>query len=383
MPPHHIGIVAYDGCVASGVSGFADVCAVANHLSGRELFRVHVMSVTGLAVTPFSGPPMGVDGALSPLPPADTATPAPQHTAEHVPDHATKHTAKHAPKPAAGTPTMTGPQPPSIAPGDTSTPPVTHHTWHAIFIPPAFGLIMVPPPIVAWVQAAHAAGSLCCAACAGVFFLAEAGLLDGRPATTHWGLVEQFSRSYPAVNLTPQRLLVDGGSYICAGGVTAYFDLALHLVTRLASRELALHCARVLLLDPGRTEQTPYMELLATHPHGDTLIAHAQQWLETHHTRPLHLHELAAHLHCTERTLHRRFRKATGLAPVAYLQALRVEHAKRLLESTTLPASSIAQEVGYQDTPAFFRVFHSLTELTPGEYRRRFGPRISDKYPES
>lgn len=371
MPPHHIGIVAYDGCVASGVNGFADVCAVANHLAGHELFRVHVMSITGLAVTPFSGPPIGVDGALSPSPPTGTSEHDSPLTPEHVPQHATD------------APTVPEAQHSPITPGHNTTPPVTHNAWNAIFIPPAFGLSAVPSPIVAWVRAAHATGALCCAACAGVFFLAEAGLLDGRPATTHWGLVDQFKRSYPTVKLTPQRLLVDGGSYICAGGVTAYFDLALHLVTRLASRELALHCARVLLLDPGRTEQTPYMELLTTHPHGDTLIAHAQQWLETHHTRPLHLHELAAHLHCTERTLHRRFRKAIGLAPVAYLQALRVEHAKRLLESTTLPASSIAQEVGYQDTPAFFRVFHSLTELTPGEYRRRFGPRLADTFTEN
>lgn len=313
-----IGVLAYDDCVASGINGFCDALAVANSLAGRELFTTRVVSREGAPVRPFSGPPLCVDGPMD-------------------------------------------------------APLRDNPLWEAIYIPPAYGLDAPPAELAAWAARAHASGAVACAACAGVFFLAEAGLLTGRAATTHWGLAAAFAARYPDVRLTPERMLVDGGDYVCAGGLTAYFDLALHLTARFASSELAASCARVLLLDPGRARQTPYMSLISPPLHGDASIVEAQKWLAKHYARPLCVKELAEAARLGERTLLRRFKKATGRTPREYLQALRIERAKRLLESGNASVDEIAAQAGHSDTPSFFRLFKGLTGLTPGEYRKRFG----------
>ncbi len=310
-----IAILAYDGCVASGVSGFADVLAVGCALAGQELFTVRVLGRDGKAVRCFSGPSQAVDGGL-------------------------------------------------VAEG-----------WDALYVPPAYGLGAPDPELAAFVGRAHKAGAVASAACAGVFFLAEAGILDGRAATTHWGLAETFAARYPAVRLEPERMLVDGGDYVCAGGLTAYHDLALHLIARFVSPDLAAACARVLLLDPGRARQTPYMSLLGPSAHGDEAVRAGQGWIEERLAQPLRLAELAGAVSLGERTLLRRFRKATGRTPGEYLRAVRVERAKRLLETGEEAAENVAWSVGYGDVSAFFRAFKGLTGLTPREYRERFSLR--------
>ncbi|MFW5488467.1 MAG: GlxA family transcriptional regulator [Desulfovibrio sp.] len=317
--PLHIAILAYDGCVASGVSGFSDVLAMANLLGKNPLFAPRVLAKRGVPVRTFSGPNLHPDAPLG--------APAPEN-----------------------------------------------FQWDILFVPPAVGVKTPPVELVQWTRKAHAAGTIACAACFGVFVLASAGLLRDRPATTHWGLAESFRCRYPNIPLHTEHILLDHGDIICAGGLTAYFDLALHLITRFASHDLAASCARSLLLDPGRARQTPYENLIATSSHGDAAITEAQQWLAQNHAQPLLINELAQTVHLSERTLLRRFKKATGRTPGGYLQALRIEHAKRLLESTSEPVDTIITRIGYTDAPSFFRRFKKLTGLTPGEYRTRFGP---------
>ena len=356
-----MGILAYDGCVAGGVSGFADVLAVANHVAGRAVFTVRVVSAGGRPVQPFAGPPLAVDGPMDgPMDdPRDAPRDAPRDDPRDVPMDDPRDALRDDPRDALRD------APINATEGEEAI-------WDGVYVPPAFGFAGPPAPLVAWLRRAHASGAIACAACAGVFFLAEAGLLEGRAATTHWGLAQAFRARYPGVRLEPERLLVDGGDYVCAAGLTAYFDLALHLVARFASPEVAASCARTLLLDPGRASQTPYMSLLGPCAQGDAHMAKAQEWLEKNHTRTLRPGELAAAVTLGERTLLRRFKKATGRTPGAYLQALRIEHAKRLLESGTLSVDEIVATVGYQDTPAFFRLFKEMTGLTPGGYRSRF-----------
>lgn len=308
-----VGMLAHEGCAASGLSGFADVLAVANLRSGQDLFAVKAYSPDGRAVRSFSGAWVPVDGAIQDVPGLDL-----------------------------------------------------------VYAPPAFGGPWLLTGAAQWVRRVHGDGAVACGACAGVFVLAQAGILQGRTATTHWGLAEAFRAAHPGVRLEPERMLVDGGDTVCAGGVTAFYDLALHLVARFVSSELAADCARTLLLDPGRVRQTPYMRLTGPVAHGDALVAEAQAWLEERHARPVSMGELAALVHVSERTLTRRFRRATGAGPLRYLQALRVEHAKRLLETGDWSVEEILAAVGYQDAPAFFRLFRTLTGLTPGEYRSRF-----------
>lgn len=310
----HIAVLAYHGCVASGVYGFADILAVANHIKGSAFFKTSVLSKDGQQVSVFSGPPI--------LPEASTDA---------------------------------------------------KDDWDVVYIPPAFGLTAPDNELVHWVRRAHSAGAVAAAACAGVFFLAEAGILASRPATTHWGLAEQLAATHPDITLLTQQMLIDGGDYICAGGVTSCFDLALHLVTRFASPELTAECSRALILDTGRVQQTPYFNLCAASHHDDEAVARAEQWLMNNYNHPVCINELAQHINVSERTLHRRFKQSTGRTPNAYLQGLRIEKAKRILESSSTPVTCVMHAVGYQDAPAFFRLFKSLTGLTPGEYRKRFG----------
>lgn len=312
-----VGILAYENCLASGVHGFADTLAVANIVVEREVFKTTVLSAGGDPVRCFSGTVVTAEAPLE-----------------------------------SG---LEGP------------------SWDIVYAPPAFGLTAPDPESAAWLGGAYSRGAVACGACVGVFFLAEAGILRGRPATTHWGLAGAFAARYPDVPLVTERMLVDGGDYICAGGVTAYFDLALHLVARHASPEAALSCARMLLLDPGRVRQTPYMSLLHLPAAGDEVVTAACRWLEDNHARSVRVSELAEAVHYTERTLLRRFRSALGRTPAQYLQAVRIERAKRLLETGGESAGEIAAMVGYADATAFFKSFRELTGLTPGEYRRRFG----------
>ncbi len=311
-----VGILACDTCFASGVHGFSDTLAVANLIMGRDVFETVVLSEDGGPVRCFAGAVVRADEALR-----------------------------------------------DAGPGEGR--------WDIVYVPPAFGLTEPDAALAGWLGRAHASGAVACGACAGVFFLAAAGILRGRPATTHWGLAQAFAARFPDVPLDADRMLVDGGDYVCAGGVTAYFDLALHLVARHASPEAALDCARTLLLDPGRVRQTPYMSLLPTA--ADETVARACRWLEENHARPVRMRELAEAVLLTERTLLRRFRASVGRTPVQYLQAVRIERAKRLLETGGESAGEIAAMVGYADATAFFKAFRELTGLTPGEYRRRFG----------
>jgi len=230
--------------------------------------------------------------------------------------------------------------------------------------------------LTAWIRAAHARGTVVCSVCAGAFLLARAGLLNGRTATTHWALVDRFRTLFPQVDLRPERMLVDNGDTICAGGVTAYLDLALHLTGRFGSTELAATCAKHLLIDPLRDMQSPYRIFAAQKAHGDEPVARVQDWLEARHTgpvtEPVTVPDMAEHAGLGLRTFTRRFTRATGDTPLEYLLRLRMETAKRLLETTAMSVDEVADACGYADSTAFRRRFKALTGLTPGRYRARF-----------
>ncbi len=245
--------------------------------------------------------------------------------------------------------------------------------------------ILVLPPIIGSVDRAlrqeqviarladlHATGKQIATICAGSFLLAETGLLDKRAATTHWMLAEQFRTRYPAVDLQIERLLVDGGDYICAGGVSAWMDLALHLVARYAGRETALQCAKIMLMDPHREYQTPYGLGGFRKNHGDAAVLKAQSWLETHHAEALRVRDMAQQAALGEKTFLRRFRAATGKTPLQYLQQLRIQAAQTLLESTDKNVEQIAESVGYADYSAFRKLFKRILGSTPSAYRQRF-----------
>lgn len=218
--------------------------------------------------------------------------------------------------------------------------------------------------------AALPADRLVAASCYGTFVLAESGRLDGRPATTPWWLADAFRQRYPRVRLDADQALVDAGSALTAGAMTAHVDLSLHVLRRLFGAPLARQVAGIMLIDGARRSQRPFKSL--PQRFADPLVDAAAVWMSRHAARDFSTQELAAALAVSYRTLHRRFAAAAGMPPLAYLQALRIEHARELLETTRDSVERIVETVGYHDSSAFRRLFARQVGLTPAEYRQRF-----------
>lgn len=208
--------------------------------------------------------------------------------------------------------------------------------------------------------------------CTGAFLLAEAGVLDGREATTHWGFSTQFRQRYPMVKLHPEKLVTVDGPVACAGGGMAWWDLGIYLVERFAGASVARELAKAFVIDAGRTSQAPYSVLQTRRYHSDPAILKLQDWLEQQFREPIALSTMAAMAGLTERSLLRRFKQATGDNPTTYLQLLRVEEARRRLESTSENIETITRGSGYEDVSSFSRLFRKHTGLSPGAYRARF-----------
>lgn len=216
----------------------------------------------------------------------------------------------------------------------------------------------------------HAEGRVLAANCTGVAWLAASGLLDGRAATISWWLAPWLRARFPAIQLQAKALLVDAGSILTSGAASAHYRLALRLIERLAGADIARQCARLALIDVHRNSQAPYADFTQYIGHGDVLVVRAQHWLQENLSRPLRLGELAAALASSERTLMRRFRCALGDTPLHYLQQLRLNSARRLLETTSMGFKEIVDAVGYGDESTFRRLFKRELGCTPGDYRQ-------------
>lgn len=231
------------------------------------------------------------------------------------------------------------------------------------------------PVVTQYLQQAHRDGSLVASNCTGAFFLGEAGLLNGSEATTHWGFVDLFRQRYPLVDLRPEKLLTRSKQILCSAGGHACFDLGLYLIERYHGREQAIKSSKSFVLDMGRTQQVSYSPLEASKHHRDEVVRNVQEHVDQHYKHPLALTHLAAQAGLTERTLLRRFKKATGDSPAAYVQAVRLEHARHLLEISDLSIAEIVLQVGYEDLSSFTKLFKRKTGLNPGQYRDRYGAR--------
>lgn len=207
--------------------------------------------------------------------------------------------------------------------------------------------------------------------CSGAFMLAATGRLAGKAVTTHWLLADSLQVQYPDVVVQASENLVREGSLICSGGSLAGVDACLAAVQLLTDRRTARALASMLVTDLSRGPQTRFMPTLGMRRHADRDVARLQDWLEQHFEAPLSLEQLAERLHVSVRTLQRRFLSATGMTPAQYLQALRIEHSKDLLESERWPVPEVAARVGYQDRVAFGRVFKKMVGMTPAAYRQK------------
>lgn len=231
------------------------------------------------------------------------------------------------------------------------------------------------PGLVAWLREQHERGAMLASACTGVLLLAETGLLSGREATIHWAFEPTFRRNFPDVRVRPEKVLItsgEGPEFLMTGGVMSWHDLALHLIATNLGPSAAHGMARLLMLEWHGEGQMPYMAFAPRLDHGDARIADLQGWLSEHIALRDPVRSMVKRAGMSRRTLERRFRAATGYAPIAYAQQLRIAEAKRRLERTTEPVEAIGFAVGYENTAFFRRVFKRATQLAPGAYRRKF-----------
>lgn len=223
-----------------------------------------------------------------------------------------------------------------------------------------------------WLREQHAQGAVLASMCTAAFLLAETGLLHGLRATTHWAFAEFFRRRYADVSLDDTQILCEENRVITCGGASAAMDLMLHLIRRFGSPELAHTCGKYLLIDNVRTEQSVYAMWSLPKSHGDGEILRVQHWLEQHFAQALVIDEVAGRFGFGVRNFKRRFKEATGYTPIAYVQTLRLERAKQLLESTRMTLESITYAVGYEDSNSFRRLFQQRVGMLPAAYRKKF-----------
>lgn len=226
-----------------------------------------------------------------------------------------------------------------------------------------------------WLRRQFDEGATICSVCTGSLLLADAGLLEGIEATTHWSAAGQFARCFPATLLRPERILVPAGAehrIVTSGGAASWEELALYLITRFSSPVEAIRAAKLFVLGDRSEGQLPFAALGRPKSHEDAVIAAAQDWLGSHYDQPHPVAAMVARSGLPERTFTRRFKAATGYAPVDYVQALRIEEAKQMLEISNTATEAVGTAVGYDDPAHFRRLFKRRTGTTPARYRQRF-----------
>ena len=223
-----------------------------------------------------------------------------------------------------------------------------------------------------WLRSQHSGGASLCSICKGAFLLGETGLLAGRTVTTHWSYEESLVSRFPDINVNTDRLIIDDGDILTAGGVMAWIDLSLILIQRFLGPTIMVETARVFLVDPPGREQSYYSAFTPRLNHGDDAILKVQHWLQATGGKDMRLAILSGHAGLEPRTFMRRFQKATGHTAGEYAQRLRVNKARDLLQFTRDPVDAIAWKVHYNDPGSFRKIFTRIIGLTPAEYRQRF-----------
>ena len=228
------------------------------------------------------------------------------------------------------------------------------------------------PQVAPWLRERHRAGSAICGEASGAFWMAAAGLLDGREGTTHWRFAREFAERFPGVVFTQEKHLTDSDNLYCAGGTTSACDLYIHLVERFCGQKIAQGMARDILFEVRRNYSSGRIGFGGQKLHLDTRVLQIQEWLEEHFAEKFRFEDVARDHGMSIRNFMRRFQTATGDKPLHYLQRLRIETAKSLLSETRKSIKTISYEVGYDDASFFARLFRQHTELSPNQYRQQY-----------
>jgi transcriptional regulator GlxA family with amidase domain len=223
-----------------------------------------------------------------------------------------------------------------------------------------------------WIIRQYNNGAEVASLCVGAFLLAATGLMNGRDCSTHWLFANDFRDMFPEVRLADDKIITDQNGLYSSGGATSYWNLLLYLVEKYTSREMAITASKFFLLDIGKNSQLPFSMFRGQKEHSDEIILAVQEYIEKNFSRRLTIEELAGQFNLGRRTFERRFKKATANTVIEYLQRVKVEAAKKLLESGRKTVQEVMYDVGYNDLKAFRDVFRKITGMSPADYMNRY-----------
>lgn len=227
-------------------------------------------------------------------------------------------------------------------------------------------------PFVPWIIEQHKKGAEVASLCIGAFLLAATGLLDGKECSSHWLTAPQFRAMFPKVTLVDDRIVTEQNGLYSSGGATSYWNLLLYLVEKYAGRDMAIMAAKVYALEIERKSQSPFIMFNGQKAHEDEPIKKAQEFIEANIADRISVEELAMRYAIGKRQFERRFKKATNNSPLEYIQRVKIEAAKKQLESSRKNVNEVMYGVGYADTKAFRTVFKKITGLSPIEYKSKY-----------
>lgn len=223
-----------------------------------------------------------------------------------------------------------------------------------------------------WVKQMHRSGTEVASMCVGSFFLAEAGLLNGKAATSHWAATEEMRRKYPLINVQADRIITDNEGIYTSGGAFAALKLILYIIEKFCGRETAVVVSKRYSIEIDYTSQAHFAVFYGQRQHDDEDILKSQSYIEEHYASELSIEQVSALCHTGKRNFIRRFKAATHNTPIEYLQRVRIEAAKKALENEDCSLDEVVEKTGYVDVKTFRLVFKKLTGLTPRDYRKRY-----------
>lgn len=225
---------------------------------------------------------------------------------------------------------------------------------------------------IPWIVDQYKKGAEVASFCVGAFFLAETGLLNGKQCATHWMHASNFRDRYPEIDLVDEKIITHEDGIYTSGGAYAFTNLILHLIEKFAGRDIAVLASKTFSLDIDRDSQSAFIIFEGQKDHGDEKVIRAQKYIENHYQDEMTVDEIADQLALSRRTLERRFKKATHNTVTEYKQRVKVEAAKKDLETSRKNVSEVMYDVGYSDTKSFRNLFRRITGLTPIEYRDKY-----------
>jgi len=226
--------------------------------------------------------------------------------------------------------------------------------------------------VIDWVEQQYKYGAEIASMCNGTFMLASAGLLDGKNCSTHWASADTFRAMFPKVNLQADQLITDENGIYTNGGAYSFLNLLIYLVEKYYDRPTAIYCSKIFQVEMDRNSQSAFAIFTGQKLHGDELVEKAQVYIESKVDKKISVEELSSKFTIGRRNFDRRFIKATGNTPVEYSQRVKIEAAKKALETSRKTVNEVMYEVGYSDVKAFREVFRKITGMSPLEYRSRY-----------